>query len=81
MVPALVGSGRVLDTASGLLFDVLTGVYDQLGFAAVSDEVFRDLVIARIVEPTSLLDVGRVLGELGRAPASYNRLIGHLVGV
>ena len=74
VVPALVGSGRVLDTASGLLFDVLTGVYDQLGFAAVSDEVFRDLVIARIVEPTSLLDVGRVLGELGRAPASYNTM-------
>ena len=33
--------------------------------------MFRDLVIARVVEPTSLLDTGRVLRDLGRAPASY----------
>jgi len=33
--------------------------------------VFRDLVIARVVEPTSLLDAGRVLADLGRVPASY----------
>ena len=31
----------------------------------------RDLVIARVVEPTSLLDTARVLTDLGRAPASY----------
>ena len=67
----LVEPGRVLGTASRLLFDVLAGVYDQLGFGTVGDEVFRDLVIARVAEPTSLLDVGRVLGDLGREPASY----------
>lgn len=63
--------GRVLGTASGLLFEVLAGVYDQLGFGAVGDEVFRDLVIARVAEPTSLADVGRVLADLGRQPAPY----------
>ncbi|CAN5507049.1 IS1634-like element ISMsm6 family transposase [soil metagenome] len=34
--------------------------------------MFRDLVIARVVEPTSLLDVDRVLAELGRACASLS---------
>jgi hypothetical protein len=40
----------------------------------VGDEVFRDLVIARVVEPTSLLDMGRVLTELGKSPASYSTM-------
>ena len=65
------GPGRVVATASRLLFEVLAGVYDQLGFGGVGDEVFRDLVIARVVEPTSLADVGRVLDDLGREPAPY----------
>jgi hypothetical protein len=39
--------------------------------SSVGDEVFRDLVIARVVEPTSLLDTGRVLTDLGRVPASH----------
>ena len=54
------------------LYDALAGIYASLGFDAVSDEVFRDLVIARIVEPTSLLDVDRVLAELGRTAASLS---------
>jgi hypothetical protein len=40
------------------------------GFGVLQDATFRDLVIARVVEPTSILDTGRVLGELGRTPAS-----------
>ena len=59
-------------TFSGLLFDVLAGVYADLGFEALDDEVFRDLVIARVVEPTSLLDVDRVLADLGRVSASLS---------
>ena len=39
----------------------LAAVYDWLGFDALADPVFRDLVIARIVEPTSKLDSLRVL--------------------
>ena len=64
------GPGRVVATGSRLLFDALAGVYAGLGFSAVEDETFRDLVIARIVEPTSILDTGRVLTDLGRVPAS-----------
>jgi hypothetical protein len=63
---------RTLKTASGLLYDVLAGVYADLGFDALGDEVFRDLVIARVVEPTSLLDADRVLAEMGRVSASLS---------
>jgi hypothetical protein len=52
----LVSSGRTAATSSGLLYDLLGAVYDWLGFDVVADPVFRDLVIARIVEPTSKLD-------------------------
>jgi hypothetical protein len=47
---------RVLGTGSGVLFGALAGVYAGLGFDAVGDQVFRDLVIAWIVEPTSAGD-------------------------
>jgi hypothetical protein len=60
----------VVATSSRLLFDTLAGVYDDLGFGVVGDETFRDLVIARIAEPTSILDTSRVLGDLGQPPAS-----------
>ncbi len=64
------GAPRVVGTSSRLLFDVLAHVYSGLGFDVVGDGVFRDLVLARIVEPTSILDAGRVLGDLGQRPAS-----------
>jgi hypothetical protein len=44
--------------------------------------VFRDLVIARVVEPTSLLDTGRVrLVEQGRLPGLGEQSINHLLRV
>ena len=71
-VRQMVPRARTLKTASGLLYNVLAGVYADLGFDALGDEVFRDLVIARVVEPTSLLDVDRVLAEMGRVSASLS---------
>jgi Transposase DDE domain len=65
-----VGTPQVVGTSSRLLFDVLARVYDELGFAAVGDGTFRDLVISRIVEPTSILDTGRVLTDLGQTPVN-----------
>jgi hypothetical protein len=44
---------------------------DPLEEAADGDEVFRDLVLARIIEPTSKLDSARALEEAGVVPASY----------
>jgi hypothetical protein len=42
----------------------------HLGFGVVGDATFRDPVIARIVEPASVLDTGGVLEDLGQPRAS-----------
>jgi len=42
-----------------------------LGFAGLGDDAFRDLVAARVMEPTSLLDVARTIQH--RRPASPHR--------
>ena len=57
----------------GHLWDGLCAAYDVLGFdeAAGGDEVFRQLVLARLIEPTSKLDSLRVLAEAGVEPVSY----------
>jgi hypothetical protein len=44
----------------------------------VADRVCRDLVIARIVEPTSKLDASRVLADLGAKTVSYRTIQRHL---
>ena len=66
--------GRVVGTDSRVLFEALAAVYAQLGFDALDDEVFAAVVLARIVEPTSLLDTARVLKDLGQEPASYKTM-------
>jgi hypothetical protein len=83
--PSAVMSGRPLEIASsrmGHLWDGLSSAYDQLGFAraAGGDEVFRQLVLARIIEPTSKADSLRVLAEVGVEAVSYPTLNRHLRG-
>ncbi|GAB93751.1 putative transposase [Gordonia rhizosphera NBRC 16068] len=72
------GAGPLPITSSrmGHLCEAVIGVYDELGFdaAASGDQVFRDLVLARIIEPTSKLDSLRVLSEAGMSPMSYPTL-------
>ncbi|MDR1523420.1 MAG: IS1634 family transposase [Endomicrobium sp.] len=50
---------------SKLLFYTLGKVYDKLELSKILDKTFRELVITRIIEPTSKLDSIRVLKELG----------------
>jgi hypothetical protein len=63
----------ITSSRMGHLLDALARAYDLLGFAAATerDEVFRALVLARIIEPTSKLDCLRVLEEAGMVPPSY----------
>ncbi|MFI5825524.1 IS1634 family transposase [Streptomyces rishiriensis] len=67
------GGGLVLHgTRPRLLWEVLELAYERIGFpSAVDDEVFKQLVLARIIEPTSKLDSLRVLEELnvGKVPS------------
>jgi hypothetical protein len=62
----------IVASRMGHLWEALCRAYQLLGFdqAASGDGVFRDLVLARIIEPTSKQDSLRVLGEVGvEAPA------------
>lgn len=63
----------ILATRCEVLWEALSRAYDVLGFgdADGGDVVFRHLVLARILEPTSKLDSLRVLSEVGIDPASY----------
>ncbi len=57
-----------------------THAYRALGFdgATGGDEVFRQLVLARIIEPTSKLGSARVLEETGISAPSYRTLLRRL---
>lgn len=56
---------RLEKSYSALLWDTLSSLYDKLDFGSLSDPVFKQLVLARIIEPTSKLDTIRVLKNLG----------------
>jgi Transposase DDE domain len=67
------GTLPILSSQMTPLWGALCAAYRILGFesATKGDNVFRDLVLARIIEPTSKIDAERVLSEVGAAPASY----------
>src|SRR5437016_3686612 len=75
---AVAGTGplEIVSSRAAFLWDALCRAYDALGFdtAAGGDEVFRALVLARIIEPTSKLDSLRVLEETGVTAPSYATL-------
>jgi hypothetical protein len=48
---AVAGGGRVVGTASLLLWQVLEAAYARLGFDAVDDEAFKALVLGRVMSP------------------------------
>jgi hypothetical protein len=63
----------IISSSMGCLVDALSCGYRVLGFdqATAGDEVFFQLVLARIIEPVSKLDSLRVLEEAGVRPAPY----------
>ena len=63
---------------SGLLWDALNREYRRIGLESINDEVFKQLVLARIIEPTSKLDTIRVLEGLGLAAPSNSSIHGCL---
>ena len=67
------GPLEIVSSRMGPLWDALCRAYEALGLGAAAggDAVFRDLVLTRIIEPTSKLDSLRVLAEVGVDPVSY----------
>jgi hypothetical protein len=74
--PAQGGPLPIRSSRMGHLVDALSEAYRVLGLeeATGGDEVFKQLVLARIIEPTSKLDSARVLTEAGVTAASYATL-------
>jgi hypothetical protein len=74
--PGPSGPLEIASSRMGCLLDALCRAYDALGFpqATGHDEVFRQLVLARIIEPTSKQDALRVLEEAGAPAPSYPTL-------
>ena len=70
--------GATVETKrSGLLWDVLHGAYTRLGLgdATGGDRAFEQMVLARLIEPTTCkAQVPRVLGDLGLEPVSMRPL-------
>jgi hypothetical protein len=66
----------ITSSKSAHLWEALCTAYEHLGFAeaADADEAFRQLVLARIIEPTSKADSLRVIEETGIEPVSYPTL-------
>jgi len=64
---------EIVASKASHLWVTLCRAYQVLGFdtATGGDEMFRDLVLARIIEPTSKADSLRVLAETGLEPVDY----------
>ena len=61
-------------SVSDVLYNALLEQYQDLGFNQLHDNDFANLVIARIVEPTSKLDSLRVLADLGFTNTNKDKL-------
>ncbi|WP_314273401.1 IS1634 family transposase [Actinomyces naeslundii] len=77
------GAGCVVPITSnrmGVLLEALETDWKAVGLDGLNgaDEVFRQLVTARLIEPTSKQDSLRVLAEAGLSPVSYATVKRHL---
>ena len=70
------GPLEIVSSRMGHLWDALRRAYRALGLEAATgaDPVFRALVLARIIEPTSKRDCPRVLSEVGADPVAYRTI-------
>ena len=64
----------ITSKSNAVLWRVLQTAYTDLGFDVVDDDAFEQLVLARLIEPTSKAQVPRVLGDLGLESVSTRTL-------
>ncbi|MDF3313288.1 hypothetical protein P3H15_51200 [Rhodococcus sp. T2V] len=62
----------IVSKRSRWLIDAISAAWHRLGFDVIDDEAFFQLVVGRLVEPTSMSDTSRVVGEIGMTPVHRN---------
>ena len=72
--PSRTRTGVITGKRSAVLWRVLIEAYTRLGFDTLEDDAFREVVLARVIEPTSKADSLRVLDEVGVAHASLRTI-------
>ena len=72
--PSRTRTGVITGKRSAVLWRVLTEAYTWLGFDTLEDDAFREVVLARVIEPTSKADSLRVLDEVGAGHASLRTI-------
>ncbi|MFC5424243.1 hypothetical protein [Brevibacterium otitidis] len=75
--PPVVSRPRTVGV-SDVLWSTLEAAYSNLGFDVLGDVVFKQVVLARLVEPTSKRDTVRVLSELGVPAPHVSTIYRHL---
>ena len=67
---------QIISRRSGWLIEVLRSAYRRLGLgeAVGGDRAFEQMVLARLIEPSSKAQVPRVLGDLGLESVSVRTL-------
>lgn len=73
--PSPGGAGAIVQsTRSRLLLEVVGDAWTGLGLDAFRDEAFFQLVAARLIEPTSMLDTARLLSQIGITPVHLSTM-------
>jgi transposase len=68
----------ITDSKPLFAYNLLSRIYDKLGFNRYQDEVIKDLVIARIYHPTSKLETQEILSDFFGRHYGINTLYRHL---
>ncbi len=72
---------RYIGTRYTLLYETLSSVLTTLGFSHLSDPLWLDLVLMRVVEPGSKRESVRLLQELFGISYDLTRVYKHLLGI
>jgi len=69
---------QILKSQPLLIYEVLKAIYHKLGFDQFPDKVIRDLVIARVYQPTSKVSTQELLADDFDRPYSIKTIYRHL---
>lgn len=69
---------KITDSKPLFTYQLLSVIYDKIGFGNYNDQVLKDLIIARVCYPASKLETQEILAELFDKQYGINTLYRHL---